>query len=442
MSQFEPFYDVNLSYDDNYAKGPFGAFAEALADSSADSSAGPSAIGGSASARPSASAIDRSVADSSATSPSAAGQPSDAAANLSAANRTTGSVDSAAVTNPSAADFLGHRVDLPFGIPAGPLLNERFTTAAFRAGFDLATYKTVRSRAWGCNAFPNVLAVHPRAADGSLTPGRAELDEGVLADTRYEQPISISNSFGVPSRDPDEWQPDMRRAIEAAGDGQLLIPSFQGSRTPGMTTDDYIADHVTTARLVTETGADLMVMNTSCPNEGHNRLLCHDPELVGRITEAVKSEIGDRALAIKLAYIPPVEVEGGWGEARRIVDDSALEFMVRQTAARGTVQAFSAINTISARLVDKDGNQALPGAGRDRSGVCGRAIRGAGLDMVVRLAAIREKLGLDYTIIGLGGVVEPKDYLAYRAAGADAVMSATGAMWDATLARRIKAAVR
>lgn len=28
---FEPFYDVNLSYDDNYARGPFGAFAEALA---------------------------------------------------------------------------------------------------------------------------------------------------------------------------------------------------------------------------------------------------------------------------------------------------------------------------------------------------------------------------------------------------------------------------
>ena len=300
MSQFEPFYDVNLSYDDNYAKGPFGAFAEALAD------------------------------------PSAAVRPSgsiDSVDSIDSADSSVGSSVGVAASDFAApsADFLGHRVDLPFGIPAGPLLNERFTTAAFRAGFDLATYKTVRSRAWGCNAFPNVLAVHPRAADGSLTPGSAELDEGVLADTRYEQPISISNSFGVPSRDPDEWQPDMRRAIEAAGDGQLLIPSFQGSRTTGMTTDDYIADHVTTARLVTETGADLMVMNTSCPNEGHNRLLCHDPELVGRITEAVKSEIGDRALAIKLAYIPPVEVEGGWGEGRRIVDDSALEFIDRKS---------------------------------------------------------------------------------------------------------------
>lgn len=95
---------------------------------------------------------------------------------------------------------LGQPVNLPFGIPAGPLLNSRFTTAAFHMGFDLATYKTVRSRAWGCNPFPNVLAVHPKSADGSLTPGSAELDEGVLADTNYEQPISISNSFGVPRR--------------------------------------------------------------------------------------------------------------------------------------------------------------------------------------------------------------------------------------------------
>ena len=71
---------------------------------------------------------------------------------------------------------------------------------------------------------------------------------------------------------------------------QLLVPSFQGSRVDGMDRKAYIADHVTTAHLVTETGAGLMEMNTSCPNEGHNRLLCHDPHLVGEITEAVKTK--------------------------------------------------------------------------------------------------------------------------------------------------------
>ena len=375
MSQgFAPFYDVNRTYEDNYLQGPFGAFAKVLQED-----CGPSAA-----------------------------------------------QSSAPVQTASGEDFLGFHVNLPFGIPAGPLLNERFTTAAFRMGFDLAVYKTVRSRAWGCNAFPNVLAVHPKNADGSLIPGSAELDEGVLADTRYELPISISNSFGVPSRDPDEWQPDMKKAIEAAGSGQLLVPSFQGSRVDGMDQDDYIADHVTTARLVCETGAGLMEMNTSCPNEGHNRLLCHDPHLVGRITEAVKNEIGDRPLVVKLAYIP---------------NDADLEIMVKETAAHGTVQGFSTINTISAKLVDAHGNQALPGAGRDRSGVCGNAIRGAGLDMVGRLHAIREKLGLDFTIVGVDGVVRPEDYRAYREAGANAVMSATGAMWNANLARDIASSI-
>lgn len=370
MSQeFEPFYDVNRTYEDNYSQGPFGAFAQALAVETGGNAA------------------------------------------------ETGS-------NMEGERFLGFDVNLPFGIPAGPLLNSKYTTAAFRMGFDLAVYKTVRSRAWGCNAFPNVLAVHPRSAEGSLTPGSAELDEGVLADTNYEQPVSISNSFGVPSRDPDEWQPDMRDAIAQAGPGQLLVPSFQGSRVEGMSDDDYIADHVTTARLVCETGGRLMEMNTSCPNEGHNRLLCHNPQLVGRITEAVKNEIGDRPLIVKLAYIP---------------SDEALETMVRETAARGTVQGFATINTISAKLVDANGNQALPGAGRDRSGVCGEAIRGAGLNMVGRLAAVRDKLGLDFAIVGVGGVVKPADYRAYREIGADAVMSATGAMWDAHLAQRIKA---
>lgn len=365
----EPFYDVRRTYEDNYRQGPFGAFADAPADTTTLPQHGTSSTAG--------------------------------------------------------EQWLGHTLNLPFGIPAGPLLNSRFTTAAFRSGFDMAVYKTVRSHAWPCNPFPNVLAVHPSSPDGKLQPAGPELDEGVLADERYEQPLSISNSFGVPSRDPDEWQPDMHDAIEAAGPGQLLIPSFQGSRREGMDTAAYIADHVDTARLVAQTGATLMEMNTSCPNEGRNRLLCNDPVLVGQIATAVKEAIGDLPLIVKLAYMPT---------------DAELERMVGQTAARGLVQGFAAINTISAKLVDRHGRQALPGEGRDRSGVCGAAIRDAGLDMVRRLAAIRRRTGMDFTIVGVGGVADAQDYEAYRACGADAVMSATGAMWNPALARTIKAA--
>ncbi|MEK9161093.1 MAG: diguanylate cyclase, partial [Patescibacteria group bacterium] len=39
---------------------------------------------------------------------------------------------------------------------------------------------------------------------------------------------------------------------------------------------------------------------------------------------------------------------------------------------------------------------------------------------------------------GVGGVTRPEDYKEYRDAGADVVMSATGAMWNPYLAKEIK----
>ena len=48
--------------------------------------------------------------------------------------------------------FLGHEVNLPLGIAAGPLLNGRFVKAALDKGFDLPVYKTVRTRRYPSHA--------------------------------------------------------------------------------------------------------------------------------------------------------------------------------------------------------------------------------------------------------------------------------------------------
>ena len=204
----------------------------------------------------------------------------------------------------------------------------------------------------------------------------------------------------------------MRRAIAAAGHGQLLVPSFQGSRVEGMSTDDYIADHVTTARLVCETGAGLMAMNTSCPNEGHNRLLCHDPSS-GRSHHRSGQERDRRSSAHHQTGVHPaggngtVPQDSGAGRYTyaRVTDDSTLELMVRQTVAHGTVQAIAAINTISARLVDAAGRQALPGAGRSAAACAGT--QSAVPDSIWSRDWLRSvnDLGLDFAIIGVGGVV-------------------------------------
>lgn len=350
-----PFYDPSKSYEDNYEQGPFGEFGK---------------------------------------------------------ERGTRHKD----LGTSSYTFLGQKLNSVFGIPAGPLLNAKFCAAAFALGFDLCTYKTVRSQSYHCHPHPNVLAVN---VDGNLTLEKASGE--LIGTPNYQEPLSITNSFGVPSKDPSIWQEDMKKALESASEGQVLIGSFQGTKKVGGSVEEFIQDHVVTAKLVKETGVKVMEVNLSCPNEGTGDLLCFDVERVGKIARAIKNEIGDIPLILKLAYFQ---------------DQHHLEKLVKEVGT--VVQGLAAINTIPAAIVNEKGEQALPGEGRLRSGVCGTAIQWAGLEMVERLKSLREKLVLDFTIIGVGGVMTAEDFIRYREMGADAVMSATGAMWNPFLGQEIK----
>jgi dihydroorotate dehydrogenase len=88
--------------------------------------------------------------------------------------------------------------------------------------------------------------------------------------------------------------------------------------------------------------------------------------------------------------------------------------------------------------VDKHVNQALPGEGRVRSGIAGEGIKWAGLEMTRKFKKIRDEFEYAYAIVGVGGVFTADDFLEYRNAGADVVMSVTGAMWNPYLAKEIK----
>ena len=131
--------------------------------------------------------------------------------------------------------FFNFPVFLPFGIPAGPLLNSKFVNAALDKGFDIVEYKTVRTKPRQCNEWPNVLAVKVK---GNLT--LAQADKGLTGTNNYEPPIAITNSFGVPSYDPDVWQPDLRRSVKHAKNGQIVIGSFQGTTSSTGDVKKYI----------------------------------------------------------------------------------------------------------------------------------------------------------------------------------------------------------
>jgi dihydroorotate dehydrogenase (NAD+) catalytic subunit len=308
--------------------------------------------------------------------------------------------------------FLGAKVWQPLGIPAGPLVNGHFVKAALDKGFDIPVYKTVRTHAYKSHPWPNVLPV--RVA-GDLRKGCT-----LVAEAEYDEPLSITNSFGVPSMDPDVWQADLADCAAHARAGQLVVGSFQGTLPEGGGRAEYIADFRLGARQMRETGVRAVEVNFSCPNEGTANLLCFDVARSREVVEAIREELGDTPLMIKIAYFE---------------DDETLEALVRAVGPH--VHAISAINTVSAKIVNQQGEQALPGEGRLMSGVCGQSIRWAGLQMTAKLRRLREELGLAYEISGVGGVMNAEDFVAYRKAGADAVMSATGAMWNPGLAEEI-----
>jgi dihydroorotate dehydrogenase (NAD+) catalytic subunit len=353
----EPFYDPKKSYEENYEKGPFGAFAAPEKYKNA-------------------------------------GDPQ--------------------------FDFLGNKVFLPFGIPAGPLLNGKFVKAALDSGFDIAVYKTVRTGEYPCHPHPNVVAVD---LEGDLSMEKAA--EGLTSKNNYKTPLSITNSFGVPSTGPEVWQKDLADAVKYAGVGQVVVGSFQGTKKGDGDVDGFVSDFVLGARLVKETGAKILEVNFSCPNEGTAHLMCFDMAMVQRVSEAIKNEIGNTPLVIKIAYYE---------------DNEALKKLVQEVG--NIVDGISAINTIGSAVRNKNGEQALPGEGRLVSGVCGEAIKWAGLEMIERLSKLREELGMKFLIIGVGGASGAEDFRKYREAGADAVMSATGAMWNPMLAEEIKGKIK
>ncbi|HEY4356137.1 MAG TPA: hypothetical protein VGN16_10350, partial [Acidobacteriaceae bacterium] len=312
--------------------------------------------------------------------------------------------------------FLGHKVFAPFGIAAGPLLNGKFVKAALDAGYDLPVYKTVRTRKYASHPWPNVLAV---TVEGNLEPGRR-----LVGHENYGSPLSITNSFGVPSFDPEFWQPDLADAVQHAREGQVVIASFQGTLSGHGDKAAYIADFALAAKLLKETGVKIIEANLSCPNEGTANLLCFDNDTARRVLEAIRHEIGDLPLMVKCAYFK---------------EDQRLRGLLENIG--GLVDAIVAINTVSAEIVDSAGKQALPGEGRLSSGVCGAAIKWAGLDMARRLVTMREETGMKFAVVGVGGLCNTQDFHEYMATGADAAMAATGAMWNPRLAQEIKASL-
>lgn len=321
-------------------------------------------------------------------------------------------------------EFLGHKLYSPFGIGAGSLPTSNHVRFAFERGFDVVCYKTQRSVPFPANQFPNIVYAD---VEGDLTLEKAAkpLVGHMKSDAPVEK-LTITNSFGNPSRGPEFWGEDMKKALAAQGKGQLLIASVVGTIQDGFSSEDYYDDFAKAAKVAVDAGVQVIEINLSCPNVASEGILCYSHDAVVSVAQKVKAAVGNTPVVAKIGYFAPGQQE-------------LLEKIVLDT--KDYIAAFSAINTIPAAIVDEQGKQLLPGEGRLKSGMCGAGIKWAGIDMVQRLDNLRSKNNLNFEIIGIGGVATPADFKAYRDAGADVVQSVTAAMWNADLAAEIKASL-
>ncbi|MBX3437616.1 MAG: hypothetical protein KF861_09010 [Planctomycetaceae bacterium] len=304
--------------------------------------------------------------------------------------------------------FLGRKVASPLGVPAGPLLNGKWILYYASLGFDVLTYKTVRSSYRECYPLPNLLPVRTQQLRGG---------EHVL-DAEERMSGSWAVSFGMPSMDPDVWRRDIEWTRARLRSDQVLSVSVVGTAQPGGTLDELADDYALCARWAVESGADCIETNFSCPNvcsrDGH---LYQEPTPAGVVAQRVREAIGATPYLLKIGHFTE--------------SDSASQLL---KAVSRYVDGLAMTNSVAATVRDAAGNVMFDGQKR---GICGDATREASVSQVRMFAEIMEEWGRPLALIGVGGASSAAHVDEYLDAGAEAVHIATAAIVDPLVGCRI-----
>jgi dihydroorotate dehydrogenase (NAD+) catalytic subunit len=308
--------------------------------------------------------------------------------------------------------FCGLPVASPLGIPAGPLLNGRWCLYYASLGFDVLTYKTVRSRERACYPLPNLQPV----VCGQLWGGETDLPAAA------EMAGSWAVSYGMPSQAPEVWRADIASTRKRLPAGKVLAVSVVGTVQPDWSLDDLAADYAQCAAWAVESGADCVETNFSCPNVSTcDGQLYQQPQDAAVVAARVRGTIG------RVPYIVKVGRLASRTEAAALLE-----------AVTPHVDALSMTNSIAATVRSTDGRLLFDGQPR---GICGDATREASLAQTRMMAELISQLGHRTQLIGVGGISSAEHVVAYLAAGAHAVQIATAAMVDPGLALRVRASL-
>lgn len=305
--------------------------------------------------------------------------------------------------------FCGRPVESPLGVPAGPLLNGRWVRYYASLGFDVLTYKTVRSIERECYPLPNLQPVET----GMLSGGHPRLP---ASDTMQG---SWAVSYGMPSSSPDIWREDVERTRANLETGKVLVVSVVGTVQEGWSLDDLAADYARCAKWAVDAGADVVETNFSCPNVSTcDGQLYQQPVDAGRVAATVRSAIGDVPYLVKIGHVTEPE------EA-----DALLESLGPH------VSGLAMTNSVAATVEQSDGSLLFDGQPR---GICGDATRAASIAQTRLFRDRAAAGGFNVELVGVGGASTATHVRDYLEAGAFSVHIATAAMVDPLVAVRIR----
>lgn len=304
--------------------------------------------------------------------------------------------------------FLGLPVASRLGIAAGLLLNSKWVTAYARRGFDILTYKTVRSAFRPAYPQPNWVFVEFRGP---------ETVRQISTPPASPNEISSSVCFGMPSMDPGVWRKDVEEARRSLGPAQVLIVSIVGTPDESNSETSLARDFQDCAAWAVEAGAHVIEANFSCPNvctaEGE---IYNDPAFSKRLALKIREAIGATPLLLKIGAIPTAE--------------KALVFLEH---VAGIVDGVTLVNCLVSEVLRSDGTPVFGDKFR-RAGVLGRMIHEPSVQLVRTVAELISEHKLPLSVAAVGGASTTDDIEDFFAAGAQAVLFGSSPMYLPNLA--------
>jgi dihydroorotate dehydrogenase len=280
-------------------------------------------------------------------------------------------------------------------------------------GFDMLTYKTVRSRPRECYPLPNLQPVRC----SSLRGGEEELPASDAMQGSW------AVSFGMPSQSPDVWRADIEKTRARLSAEKLLSVSVVGSIQEGWTLDDLANDYAQCAHWAAGSGADCVETNFSCPNVATcDGQLYQHPRDAAVVAERVRAKIG------KLPYIVKI------GHLR---SSNEMEELLMALAPH--IDAVAMTNSVAATVVDHEGRRLFDGQKR---GICGAATFEPSREQVRMAHEVIRWRDWRIELIGVGGASTAEHVRRYLEAGASAVHLATAAMVDPEVGLKIRQGLR